>query len=168
MIEAHYNKAVTYKDLMDMPSCIRAYRKVVELGEHDDPVANNAQSTIDNIEANVLKLEGVNLDTFLAANEVFQRAFDFMRRGKWQQAQEGFRKAIAINERNVASHGNLGLCYAQLGYKAKALEELDRALELDPAYKTARDNRKLVATMTEGSPLKPTAFRIIESYDAQR
>jgi len=168
MIEAHFNNAVAYRDLRDIPNCIRAFRKVVELGGRDDPEAQKAQSFLDDIEATFRKHEGIDLDAFLASNELFQRAFDSMRRGEWQQALDGFRKVVAVNERNVASHGNLGLCYAQLGYKAKALAELDRALELDPAYSTARTNRKVVASMTEGRPLELTALRVIEPYEEHR
>ncbi|MCX6875620.1 MAG: tetratricopeptide repeat protein [Verrucomicrobia bacterium] len=162
MIEAHFNKAVVYKDLMDIPNCVRAFRKVVELGARGDSEVNTAQSFLDGITASLRAQEGISLDTFLASSEVFQQAFDCMQRNEWQQALDGFLKVIAMNDRNVASHGNLGLCYAQLGYQAKALAELDRALELDPWYKPARINRKAAMTMTEGRPLDPKTVNLVE------
>ena len=162
MIEAHYNKAGAYRDMRDIPNCVRAYRKVVELAEPDDPEGRKAQSFLDDLEASLLKHEGVDLDIFLTSNDQFERAFDCMQHGQWQQALDGFLKVVVANDRNVATHGNLGMCYAQLGYKAKALAELDRALELDPRYKIARTNRKVVEKMTEGCPIKASAFRFIK------
>ena len=161
MVEAHYNKAVAYKELLDLPNSIRAFREVVKVGSSDDPNVQSALSILDDFEAGIREQEGIDMETFLVSADNFQVAFDLMRWSKWQQACDGFRKVIAMNERNVASHGNLGLCYAQLGHKAKALAELDRALELDPGYNIARTNRKVVATMTEGKPLGPAAFRIV-------
>jgi lipoprotein NlpI len=55
----------------------------------------------------------------------------------------------------------MGLCLAQLGQKAAALAALDRALEIDPTYTPAHSNRKVVETMTEGSPLENATFKSI-------
>ena len=162
MIEAHFNKAVAYKELLDIPNCVRAFRKVVEIGDRDDLDVRKAQSILDGIEATLRAKEGISVDTFLASVELFEQAFDFMQRREWQQALDGFLKVLAIHERNVPSHGNLGLCYAQLGHKAKALAELDRALELDPGYKPARTNRSAVLTMKEGESLEPRVAKIVE------
>lgn len=162
MTEAHFNKAVLYQGLMDVPNCIRAFRKVVESGDIDDPVVAKAHSMLNRLAATLLAQEGLSLDTFLDTSEIFQHAIDFMERAEWRQALDGFREVIALNDRSVASHGNLGLCYAQLGHKANALVELDRALELDPAYKPARINRNAVVTMKEGQPLDPKAVHLVE------
>jgi tetratricopeptide (TPR) repeat protein len=162
MIEAHFNKAVAYKELLDIPNCISAFRKVIELGDRDDLDVRKAQSILDGIEATLRAKEGISVDTFLASGELFEQAFDFMQRREWQQARDGFLKVLAIHERNVPSHGNLGLCYAQLGHKAKALAELDRALELDPGYKPARTNRSAVLTMKEGQSMEPLVAKFVE------
>lgn len=162
MIEAHFNQAVAYKELVDIPNCIRAFRKVVELGDRDDLDVRKAQSILNGLEASLHAQEGIGLDTFLASSKLFEEAFDFMTRREWQQAADGFRKVIAIHDRNVPSHGNLGLCYAQLGHKAKALAELDRALELDPRYQPARTNRSAVLTMKEGESMEPRVAKMVE------
>lgn len=47
----------------------------------------------------------------------------------------------------------MGLCLARLGFKAQALAELDRALEIDPKYGLAVTNRVVVGSMEEGTPL---------------
>ncbi len=57
------------------------------------------------------------------------------------------------NPRHVQAPGNLGLVYAGMGMKAAALACLEQALALDPDYEPARNNRRIVASMTEGKPL---------------
>jgi Flp pilus assembly protein TadD len=55
-----------------------------------------------------------------------------MERGEWGKAAALFKAVIRVKPQNVPSHGNLGLCHAQLGHKTDALAALDKALELDP------------------------------------
>ena len=153
MIEARFNKAVAYQNLGDLPNGIQAFQKVVELGADDDPEVAKAKAMLATIDAGLRRQEGIGVDEFVTSNVVFMRAFELLRQGAWQQAADGFREVIVVNDRNVASHGNLGLCYAQLGHKAKALAELDRALELDPTYQPAKQNRKAALAMVEGSSL---------------
>lgn len=163
MIEAHYNKAAACLKLMDVPCSLRAYRKVVEFGERNDPTVKDAREQLDSIETGLRKHYQIGVDKFLAAADAFNLAFDFMEKGAWQEAADHFRKSAALNERSTPTHGNLGLCYAQLGRKAEALAELDRALELDPAYEHARTNRKVVVKMTEGQPMESVIFKNVDS-----
>lgn len=77
------------------------------------------------------------------------------------------RARVALTERHAPSHGNMGLCYAKLGNKAKALAELDRALEIDPQYEPAMANRVVVERMEEGCPMSFASFQSIE-YSKER
>ena len=162
MIEAHFNKAQAHKELFDMPNYIRSLRKVVKFGDRNDADVMRARSLLDELEAGLRREKGIGLDTFLASSASFDRAFDHLQRGEWQQAADGFREVIAKDERSVASHGNLGLCYAYLGHKAQALKELERALELDPGYQPAKTNRRALLTMTEGQPLMLANVTLVE------
>ncbi len=98
----------------------------------------------------------IGLDAYIEANDLFNQGFTFMEQGRWDFAVELFTCSAKIHDLSPQCHGNMGLCHAYLGNKAKALAELDRALEIDPAYKTALDNRKAVAEMVDGEPLKTT------------
>ena len=55
-----------------------------------------------------------------------------MEKKQWELAIEGFGKCLEINLEHAQSFGNMGICYAQLGEKAKALAVLEKALEIDP------------------------------------
>lgn len=54
------------------------------------------------------------------------------------------------DQNHVQSLGNLGLAYACMGQKAKALECLNRALEIDPDYDLALVNKMQIETIEEG------------------
>jgi tetratricopeptide (TPR) repeat protein len=152
-LESHYNKAVAFQMLLDVPNCIRSYQKVVEIGPSDDPEVAKARSHIESMAAAILETDGVALDAFLKSGDKFNQAIELMERGDWKGALAGFRAAAAINGRNVPCHGNMGICLGQLGHKAEALAELDRALEINPEYQPARSNRMLLEQMEEGRPL---------------
>ena len=160
--EAHFNKAVAYQKQLDVGNAIRAYRKVAEFGGRDNPMVEQAQSFLDFATETIRRHEGVGLDTYLNSQAEFDVAFAFMEQGNWLRALEGFRVCVALIERHAPSHGNMGLCYAKLGYKAKALAELDRALEINPRYEPAMVNRIVVERMKEGHPMDFASFQNIE------
>jgi lipoprotein NlpI len=57
-------------------------------------------------------------------------------------------KPLATDPGSVPSWGNLGLSCAGPGMKAKAIECLDKALELDPRYELAVVNKAVVENMS--------------------
>lgn len=160
-IESHYNKAVAYQELMDIPNCIRSFQKVVAIGPANDPEVERARGILRDMAATVRKNYGINLDAFLMANDNFNEAFKLMESEDWAGALEGFQSAAGFNDRNAPCHGNMALCYAYLGRKSEALASFDRALEIDPKYTPAISNRKLVAKLEEGTPVENVAFQSI-------
>ena len=161
--EAYFNKAVAHRMLAEIPDCIRAYRKVVAMG---DPAARevvDSRKFLAELTKMIGETAGIPLDEFLEAADHFDRSFALMEKGKYQEALEGFQASAAINERNPSCHGNTGLCYASLGQKANALAEFERALEIDPKYLPAIGNRKVVEKMTEGTPLENVTHQSINS-----
>ncbi len=160
-VESHYNKAVAYQKLVDIANCIRSFQKVVEFGEFSDPEVAQARSVIASLTNEILKNEGMQLDDYLRSIDFFDQAFARMERNDFKAALEGFRASAAINKRNAACHGNMGLCFAYLGRKAEALVALDHALEINPDYQPARENRKLIEKNQEGVPLSNVASRTI-------
>ncbi len=161
-VEAHFNKAVSYQKQLDVGNAIRSYRKVVELGNSGDTTGMQAKSFLDGVAATILRIDGLDLDTYLASHDAFNRAFALMEQQDWTGALTGFRASAAKNGRNAPTHGNMGLCLAKLGRKAEALAEIDRALEIDPSYEPAMSNRTIVERMEEGRPSDFRHFKSIE------
>lgn len=161
-VEAHFNAAVAYQKMLDVGNAIRAFRKVLEMGKPGDHEVEAARSFVDDMARSIRASAGVDLDAFLDSQTEFNRAFALMEQGRWNDALKGFLSAAARNDRNAPTHGNIGLCCAKLGQKAKALSELDRALEIDPEYQPASFNRVSVERMEEGCPMADVPFQRID------
>lgn len=161
-VEAHFNKAVAYQKQFKIAEAVYAYRKVVELGDSNDTPARKARSFLDNMAVATLRSEGVELDTYIESMSLFDQSFKLMELRDWSGALTGFQASAAKHDRNAPTHGNMGLCLAELGYKAQALAELDRALAIDPQYEPASSNRAIVECMMEGVPLNAGGFRRVE------
>ena len=160
-VEAHFNKAVACEKQLDIAGAVRAFRKVVEVGDPNDSTVTQARSLIARLAAIIRQIDGVDLEAYLESQDAFDRAFALMEQGDWLRALTGFRASAAKNDRNAPTHGNLGLCLAKLGRKAEALAELDRAVKIDPRYEPAKFNRVAVDRMEEGRPMDFAEFKSI-------
>jgi len=160
--EAHFNMGVAYQKLCDLGNMLAAFRKAVEYGDPEEEYYRTAQSNLADMAEVIMKNDGVDLDSYIASSREFSRAFELMEGRQWEAALEGFRTAVAQHDRNAPTHGNMGLCLANLGRKADALAELDRALEIDPEYEPAMTNRLVVEQMVEGHPMEGIGFKSIE------
>jgi tetratricopeptide (TPR) repeat protein len=160
-IESYYNKAVAHQMMMQIPECIRAYQKVVAMGEPADREVVASRSFLADAASTIRTTSGIFLDEYMEAMNYFDRGFALMNTGDWQNAVEMFLASSAINHNNPACHGNMGLCLAYLGRKSEALSELDRALEIDPDYLPARDNREIIRKLEEGTAMAKVEYKTV-------
>jgi len=166
-VEAWFNKGLSHQEEHQLAEAVHAFRQVVALGDPNDVPAQKAQQRIDQWVAASLDINGVDLDTYLESQAIFDQSYVLMEQGKWSDALAGFRASAEKHDRNAPVHGNLGLCLATLGHKAQALAELDRALEIDPQYQPAMANRAVFEQMEEGIPLTDAKF-VRTDYGKQR
>jgi len=138
---------------LDVAGDVWAYRKVVEVGDPQEPEVKQAKSFLDGMAETIRKNEGVDLATYMASQDAFSRAFALMEQGDWERASAGFCAAAALNGRHAPAHGNMHLCLAKLGRKAEALKELDRATDIHPRCEPALSNWVAVEHMEKGKPL---------------
>jgi tetratricopeptide (TPR) repeat protein len=160
-VEAYFNKGVACQKEFDIAGSVRAFRKVVDVGDPKELEVKHAKDLLSGMADAIRKTDGIDLDTYMESQDLFNRAFALFEAGSWEEALAGFRAAAAKNDRNSPTHGNIGLCLASLGRKAEALKELDRALEIDPRYEPAKFNRVAVERMEEGRPMEGVGYQRI-------
>jgi tetratricopeptide (TPR) repeat protein len=163
-VEAWYNKGSAHQKRLEIQPMIKAFRKVIELGDSSEHYVIQTKSMIRGFEKELRDEMKLSLDEYLAGMNIFNEAFTAMEKMEWEKAILGFKKVLAIDPRHTQSHGNLGVCYGHLGMKQEALAHLDRALELDPDYEPAIINREAIAALAEGEKLQAKQFGTIEFY----
>lgn len=151
--EAYFNMAMAYKKLFKLPEAVRAYREVIEVG-NDEELVSEAKGVLDDLER-MVKEDHLSLDAYIKNMETFEAAHSSMQKREFQTAIELFNRVLSVNPRNVQSWGNMGLAYACLGHKSKAIECFGKALKIDPEYELALVNREFVARdMEEGKGIE--------------
>jgi tetratricopeptide (TPR) repeat protein len=72
--------------------------------------------------------------------EAVRRAEILGARGRYAEAAEEYKKALAVQPLDAGVHNKLGICYQYLQDEAMARREYERALELRPSYAEAWNN----------------------------
>ncbi len=163
-IEAHFNLAIAYKSIFDLKNTVKHLKKVIDIGDSDTELVQQAQSLISSLGNIIMKTSNLSLEKYFAAQKKFEAAFSHMEKGEWEKAILGFEESLRINNDHQQSYGNLGICYAQLGEKSKAIAALDKALKIDPNYEPAIANKIMVERMQEGEKLGLDHVESIEYY----
>ena len=162
--EAWFNKGSCHQKKLEVGEMIRAFQKVVELGNPSEQYVQKAQDMLNSFEKQTLKDSNLNLDEYLKSMAVFNEAFAAMEKMNIEKAIIGFKEVIKMNPQHTQSFGNLGICYGLLGQKKEALTALDKALELDPNYEPAQLNRIAIASLENGEKLQQNGHISVEYY----
>ena len=159
-VEAQFNLAATYQKQLNIYKMLMAYRQVIRIGEPGSYIVQQAQDMISTMERQIRDSDGISLNEFLQAHRIFDRGVEHMESKEWKAAIADLIEALGINPNHPQTYGNLGLCYSRIGKRQLALEALDKAIELDPHYKPAKKNRKLIASMKESEYLEKEIVKI--------
>ena len=162
-LEAWFNNGASHQKKLEIGEMIRAYQKVVEIGDREENFVRHAKDVIIRLEQQISKDTGLSLAGYLKGMDKFNEAFAAMQRKEWEDALRGFQEVLAIDPKHTQSYGNMGICYGHLGRKEEALEAFEKALELDPGYEPAQLNRRVVNSLKEGEKLE-VQFKAVEYY----
>lgn len=155
---AYFNLGIAYQNKLDVSHAVKAFREVVRIGKPDSYMVKEATGFIEEMEQRVIRREGIELETYLEAQDIFDQAFACMQKGEWEKALDGFKAVVAKGIRHSVTYGSMGICYGYLGQKEDALTCFDKALEIDPSYESAMFNLKALESLKDGETfydLKP-------------
>jgi tetratricopeptide (TPR) repeat protein len=161
-IQAYYNIAVAYKEKLDIGNMLRAFQKVVSVGNSREAFVRDAAQHLAKWNQHLLKENKTNIDGYLRGLDLFKAACDEMEQQNWRKAIGYFKKVLSITANHYQSFGNIGLCYAKLGLKQEALHALDQAIRLNPDYEVAVVNKAIISNLEEGECLKDGRVKIID------
>ena len=163
LAHAHYNLGSSYCKKVDLEKAVNAYKAAIAADGPDGSVGRAARERLDSLEA-IVRTSGVTLSTHIRNQKIFDRGFAALRDGKPRAAIEFFKQVLATQGNHVQSYGNMGLAYARLGDKQKALECLDKAIELDPQYEPALVNRLAVESLNDGETMPDFGAKEVNYY----
>jgi tetratricopeptide (TPR) repeat protein len=160
---AQYNLGESYRKKHDIENTVRAYEAAIAAdGSHGD-VGQLARKRLNEAKA-IVETSGVSLSTYLRNRRIFDRGFLALQEQRFEAAIDLFAQVLATEKNHVQSYGNMGLAYARIGNRQKALECLNKALELDPEYEPALVNRLVVERLKDGEALPDVNQRELNYY----
>lgn len=160
---AHYNLGSSYRQKLDLENAVKAYEAAIAADGSDGEVGRLARARLDELEA-IARTSGISLSTHIRNRRIFDRGFLALQDRRFQAAIDLFAQVLATQKDHVQSYGNMGLAYASLGNRQKALECLDKAIALDPEYEPAIVNRLAVASLKDGEALPDFDRRELNYY----
>ena len=163
-VEAHYNKAIAYKEKLQIANTIKSFKEVVAIGDPEDEIVKDARDFLRKIEQQVKKTDGIDLEIYAECQEKFDKAISYMEKQEWAKALDGFKDVLNKHKRHTQSYGNMGICYFRLGEREQALAALDKALEIDPAYEPAIINRIAFGYSEEDKNNRQSELKSINYY----
>ena len=161
--QAHYNLGSAYRQKFDIENAVKAYKVAIAADGSDGEIAHLARERLHELEAIFMK-DGESLSAHIQNRRIYDRGFAALQERRFQDAIDLFEQVLAARKDHVQSHGNMGLAYAFLGNKQKAIECLDTAIALDPGYEPAIVNRLVVVDLKDGEALPDFTPREVNYY----
>jgi Flp pilus assembly protein TadD len=101
-------------------------------------------------------------DQLAEQQELFHRGLDLMRKERWADAEQAFRRVIDLADVAPQPWGNLGGCLIMQERYDEAEEAFKRALEIEPDYDLAREN---LALLSSGLGRRPAGIRLRKAHE---
>ena len=163
--DTYYSLAEAHRFLLNIKEYASCLEKAIELDGRNGETGRKAKKDLDELRAFTKKNSGITLEQYFENMDCFDLAFEHLRQGRYKEAVLGFSRILDTEPKHVQTHGNLGLAYAGLGEMEKALDHLDRAIQLDPDYEPAIQNRRTFSSLKPGERFDVTGhFEEVEFY----
>jgi tetratricopeptide (TPR) repeat protein len=164
LVEAWFNKALSHKELLDIRDCVRSLQMVEKYGDPEEEFVLTASKLLETFKDVNLKESGLSQDEYFHYMEIFNQGFLCMKNKNYEQALGLFTEVVNGYPNHYQSHGNIGLCYMYLGKNEEALAALDRALEIDPSYEPAIQNRDTLLSLPAGKTILEGGMKVVDYY----
>tara|TARA_B100000614_G_scaffold257766_1_gene278630 strand:- start:605 stop:1714 length:1110 start_codon:yes stop_codon:yes gene_type:complete len=154
---AWYNLSVCYREEEQFGRAFEANCKVIEFGDENDAFWENAQE-INRVLTECAHESELSIEDYISSHISFDLGVEAMAASQFEPALGHFRTAVQKNPRSHQGHGNMGTCLLQLGRPDEARKALQSSLDIDPDYKPALQNMKLLKKAKTDKPLSKEVF----------
>ena len=107
---------------------------------------------------------GFTIEQLIEQQDLFNQGAQQMAEKRWQEAEQTFRRIIAMADVLPQPNGNLGIMLLMQRRWDESEAALRRALEIDPDYQLARDNLALLEKIRKTGKL-PEEFKITSPFN---
>jgi superkiller protein 3 len=139
-----YNRGITSRFTARVGQSVRDFERAAELNTNPQLTKRIAEEVKFSRELaeKSMKLRGPDftLDQLIEQENHYQSGLKFMEIGKWEEAEEAFRRTIEMGDCLPQPWGNLGVSLIMQKRYDEAEEALKRALVIDPKYAIAKKN----------------------------
>ncbi len=157
--DVYYNLGQAAIQTWRMGRALWAVRECLRRGrsEMDGEMLTEVQERIRLLRTGLREMQGewgrrLPLAKLMEHEETYHQATLTMGEGRFEEAEELFRRSIELNDRHYQSWGNLGVCLLQQERYDEAEEALRQALEINPSYEIARFNLETLPAARAGGP----------------
>ncbi|WP_198262877.1 tetratricopeptide repeat protein [sulfur-oxidizing endosymbiont of Gigantopelta aegis] len=157
---SYLNLAIAYFKGALLHKMVETIDKMHELTCYDTECYTQAEKLINDARVMLKKGENTSLEQYCQNLHDFDEAFNLMSAKSYPEAIDLFSSLIKKEPGHVACHGNIGICYSQMGQKALAIQYFDKALALDPNYELALVNKIITEELKEGEKLNSEMKRV--------
>jgi len=157
---SYFNLAMAYFKETLLHKMVETIDKMHEQTSYDAECYTQAEKLINDSREILKEGENTSLEEYCQNMLTFDEAFSLMSSKSYPEAIDLFSSLIKIDPKHVACHGNIGICYSQMGKKALAIQYFDKALELDPDYELALVNKVITEKLEEGEKLNSEMKRV--------
>src|SRR3990167_197815 len=152
-VEAYFNLAEVSLKKVDLVKAVNCFNSVIEIDGEQGEIGKLAAQELKELKEITLKYEGLTLDEYVENLTVFNNAFEALKQHNFEIAINLFSRVLYKVPKHVQSHGNIALAYSAQGKNELAVKHLKKALSIDPDYRPASDNLKIIALLEEGQKL---------------
>jgi tetratricopeptide (TPR) repeat protein len=154
-----YNRGLSARFTSRSGQSLRDFEQVATM-KQDSMIASKIEEELSiarKVAESEVRLRGTDftLNQLIEQQELFQRGNQLSGQGKWAEAEEAFRKSIAMGDCLPQPWGNMGICLVMQGRYDEAEDAYKHALKIDPKYKHAKDNLENLAYWREHPEERP-------------
>ena len=150
---SYFNLAMAYFKGALLHKMVETIDKMHEHTCYDAECYTQAEKLINDTNNILKEKQNTSLELYCRNLYTFDEAFALMSSKSYPEAIDLFSSLIKIEPEHVACHGNIGICYSQMGQRQLAIKYYDKALEFDPDYELALVNKALTERLEEGEKL---------------